>query len=111
MSGRLNSILDRMEQIEGWFQREEGEHLYSAAFLGLEQAPVLVEIGSWHGRATVVLGSAAQEMGVGCRVYAVDPHEGQLGPNQWGGSSLEAFTRNIKQAGLTENVVLVNPTA
>jgi predicted O-methyltransferase YrrM len=68
----------------------------------------IVEIGSYHGRSTIVLGRAA---GDGVRLVAIDPHAGNdRGPRQWQGSSEEGeadhrrFLANLEHAGVRSRV-------
>jgi predicted O-methyltransferase YrrM len=90
------------EPVKGWLTREQGLALWNAARrLGADD--VIVEIGSHHGRSTVVLGAAART--VGAVVVAVDPFvDGKL----FGGSpTRQRFEANVEAAGLTEVVELV----
>jgi len=65
-------------------------------------------VGSYQGRATVVLGGVAQAAGARTRVFAIDPHDGVVGSAAEGlletGPTLEAFQRNIAAAALWEVV-------
>jgi MMP 1-O-methyltransferase len=94
--------------IEGWLTEDEARILYRhSAELGAH-GPVL-ELGSFNGKSTVVLGLAAKS--VGSRVVAVDPHQGI---NYWqgdipplphlGGPSFESFQRNLEAAGVDDVV-------
>lgn len=59
-------------QAHGFLSIEEAKLLYALA----SQVPVggtIVEIGSYQGRSTVLLGLGAKE--AGARLYSVDPHE------------------------------------
>ena len=68
----------------------------------------ILEIGSWHGKSTVVLAAAARS--VGGRVFAVDPHEGinywqdEVSPMDELGPSFAAFQENLRGAGLSDAV-------
>jgi len=106
------AILDQMEGVEGWFRRDEGALLLetaSAAVAGHDPA-VLVEIGSYCGRSTIVLASAARKARGRARVYAIDPHEGEVSTGtgeatvRLGPGTLERFRANLAAAGV-EDVV------
>jgi predicted O-methyltransferase YrrM len=68
----------------------------------------IVEIGSYHGRSTIVLASAAPD---GTRVVAIDPHAGNhRGPQQihgtdeHGKADNRAFRANLARSGLADRV-------
>ncbi len=73
-------------QIEGWLTEAEGMLLMECA----RTAPVgeVVEVGSYHGRSTVALASVRP-------VWAVDPHEGDMGEPTMREPSWEPFLKNI----------------
>ncbi len=66
---------DVASSVPGWFTREN-----AAAFWGVigEVSPRrVVEIGSYQGRSTVLIGKAMQAFSPdGCRLTAIDPHTG-----------------------------------
>lgn len=85
------------DRIPGWLTREQGAALHEAASSAPADLPV-VEIGSHHGRSTVVLAHAAH------RVVAIDPF-----PADWryGAAGTEAtFRENLVTAGLADRVEL-----
>jgi hypothetical protein len=104
-------VLSRMKKIEGWLEEDEADLLLAAAGRVLrdrEDAASIVEIGSYCGRSTVVLGAAALATGLGVRVYAIDPHDGRVGAADTGihkgPPTFEKFIANIMAAGLHEVV-------
>jgi predicted O-methyltransferase YrrM len=110
----LSPILTRMRTIEGWLDDDEAEVLAAAAVRALEELPAphaIVEIGSYCGRSTVVLGSAAQAHRADARVYAIDPHDGVVGALdqglQSGPSTLGRFQKNVADAELQDVVVTI----
>ena len=74
-------ILATMRGVAGWLDDDEAELLIAAAALVTrgEGARTLVEIGSYQGRSTVVLGAALRALSPQSRLYAIDPHEGTVG--------------------------------
>ena len=74
-------ILSRMRNVEGWLRDEEAElliHMTRRAVTAVD-ASAVVEIGSFCGKSTIVLAGAARTVAVGARIYAIDPHQGEVG--------------------------------
>src|SRR5437868_2819386 len=100
-----------MKGIEGWLEEDEADLLIAATGQVLRRLgpKAVVEIGSYCGRSTVVLGSVMQVLSPESRVYAIDPHDGWVGAADGRlsacGSTRVRFDRNIADAGLTEVVV------
>ncbi|HWK28862.1 MAG TPA: class I SAM-dependent methyltransferase [Solirubrobacter sp.] len=95
----------RAQAIDGYTTRPELSLLYHAALV-TPGPGVIVEIGSYLGRSTVVLASAVATSGRG-RVVAVDPHTRALGiaelPEH--DTRLE-FLANLERAGVADHVEL-----
>ena len=75
-------ILERMRSIEGWLEDHEADLLIGAATRALTEvsgARAIVEVGSYCGRATVVLASVVEALQSTARVWSIDPHDGKLG--------------------------------
>ena len=93
--------------VDGWLTDAQARRLWEAA--RRVRAPArIVEIGSFRGRSTIVLGLAADE---GVQVIAIDPHGGgDRGPQEFtpdaalGDQDHAAFTENLARAGLSERV-------
>lgn len=85
------------EKIPGQLTHDQAEALWDAA-LRLKKKAHIVEIGSYQGRATVILGMAAEL--VGARVTAVEPFAD-------GGTDREQFEANIAVAELKDVVTLL----
>jgi glycosyltransferase involved in cell wall biosynthesis len=102
-------ILDLMRPVEGWLRDEEAELLIAVARRAVTEhaTPTVVEIGSFCGKSTIVLASAARTANSRARVYAIDPHEGVVGAEDGlddlfvAAPTFEQFQRNIADAGLS----------
>jgi predicted O-methyltransferase YrrM len=107
----LEHALRHMRTIDGWFDEAEARLLFAMTIRALAELPepsAVVEVGSWCGRSTVVLGAAVRASGTSARVFAVDPHEGEIslpGANgttgrYTGPSTFDRFLENMNRAGL-----------
>jgi glycosyltransferase involved in cell wall biosynthesis len=107
-------ILEAMNKVEGWLDEDEADLLIAAARRALElpQPHSIVEIGSYHGRSTIVLGSVVKAVCPKVKVYAIDPHDGRLGAMDQGirlvPPSLGELKRNIKNADLADEVEIIH---
>jgi glycosyltransferase involved in cell wall biosynthesis len=105
-------ILDRMRPVEGWLRDEEAELLIAGTRRAVKElaVPIVVEIGSFCGKSTIVLASAARTANSNARVFAVDPHHGVVGAEDGldglrvGPPTFERFQRSIADAGLAEMI-------
>ena len=100
-------IATRLDGVEGWLTLDQARALHDAA-RPLVAGQQVVEIGSFRGRSTTVLGLTAGE---GVQVVAIDPHAGNdRGPNELDGYAAEAatdhevFLANLERAGITDRV-------
>jgi predicted O-methyltransferase YrrM len=106
----FDTVLARLDGVEGWLTDAQARRLWEAA--GAVSAPGrIVEIGSFRGRSTIVLASAAAE---GVELLAIDPHGGSdRGPQEIaadagrGEQDHEAFTANLGAAGVQDRVTHV----
>jgi predicted O-methyltransferase YrrM len=104
--------LARMREIEGWLDEAEADLLLAAASRAIAtvQRGAVVEIGSYCGRSTVVLGAALSASGNpnGVKIYAIDPHDGIVGALDQGvqrvAPTRHRFLQNIANAGITHLV-------
>ncbi len=95
----------RAEKITGYTTRPELSLLYHGALVTPDPG-IIVEIGSYLGRSTVVLASAVADSGRG-RVVAVDPHTRALGIPELPEYDTKAeFLANLADAGVSEHVEL-----
>jgi predicted O-methyltransferase YrrM len=84
-----------VRDIDGWLTSEQARTLYERA-AKLPKGARIVEIGSHHGRSTIVLAKAAPE----AEVIAIDPYEEEeLRP-----LDLERFMANLEEAGVRHRV-------
>ena len=105
------ALLNQVKSIEGWLSDPEAELLMGIAIRACQEAseaPVLVEIGSYHGKATVLLASIVQAFCPAARVVAIDPHDGRLGAVDQGlhvrPPSLTPFQNNLAKAAVADVV-------
>ena len=108
MTGKsFDDILSSVSGVDGWMSPDQARALFDASS-GCRSGDQIVEIGSFRGRSTVVLASAAGE---GVRIIAIDPHAGNdRGPQEFDGYVEEAagdhaiFNANLAAAGVAERV-------
>jgi hypothetical protein len=103
----FDEALTAVREVDGWMSPDQAERLYRAA-LSTRPGDQIVEIGSFRGRSTIVLASAANAEAT---VVAIDPHAGNdRGPQEIEGFAAEAatdhdiFNRNLADAGVTHRV-------
>lgn len=100
------TILTGMRGVAGWLEDDEAELLLAAAVQVArgDRLCTLVEIGSYQGRSTVVLGGVLKALSPESRLYAIDPHEGTVGAADKklskGVPTFDAFMANITGAGV-----------
>lgn len=106
-------ILARMRLIEGWLEEDEADLLIAAtarALTDVPQSQAVVEVGSYCGRATVVLAGTVQVVRPSAKVWSIDPHDGRIGTAEriiTVAPSLEKLKRNLATAGVTDAVKVI----
>ena len=103
----FDEALAQVSDVQGWMSPDQAERLYRAAE-ATRTGDQIVEIGSFQGRSTVVLASAAHD---GVPVVAIDPHAGNdRGPQEIAGYADAAaddhqrFNANLAAAGVSDRV-------
>ena len=103
----FGAALAAVEGVEGWMSDDQARRLWDAA-VRLRAPARIVEIGSFHGRSTIVLRKGAED---GVEVVAIDPHGGgDRGPQeitpdaQRGNEDFQAFHSNLERAGAEAGV-------
>lgn len=105
--------------IYGWLSNLERDMLFLAAMEAWKPNARYIELGSFKGKSSVIIGGALVAVGGG-KLYCVDPHEGELSVPQLpvGGyndgrsiisqePTLAAFKANILAAGLEDVIIPV----
>ena len=88
--------------VDGWLTPRECEALFACA-RRCRGRGVIVEIGSWKGRSTIVLAAASRSQSQ-TPVHAVDPHAGIAARGHQ--PTFADFERNLARAGVAD---LVHP--
>lgn len=111
---QTDALIQSIKQIEGWLSDAEANLMINTTIKALHDLPLphnLVEIGSYHGKSTVLLGTVAKAISPQAKLYAIDPHNGQLGAVDQGlqsfPPSLASFQKNIQTARLSNVVELI----
>ncbi|MCB9267667.1 MAG: glycosyltransferase [Lewinellaceae bacterium] len=107
-------LIKKIQKIEGWLNDQEANLLVTSTLNMFRHLPPpynIVEIGSYHGKSTILFGSLAKELCPRAKVFAIDPHDGKLGAAGQGlqtfPPSYEKFKANIENAGLAEFVEII----
>jgi predicted O-methyltransferase YrrM len=91
--------------IDGWLSEGQARVLARSA-QRVEPSSWIVEIGSHHGKTTVLLAKTKRP---GTGLFAVDPFDDP----RWGGGrdALDVFKRNLETAGVAQSVTLFRGTS
>ncbi len=118
LPARAAQLLAQADAVTGFMPADEGRALYDAAVRYL-RGGVGVEIGTYCGKSTLMLGAAARESDA--IVYTVDHHHGSeehqpgwqyhdaslVDPSTGRFDTLPALRRTLDAAGLDDHVVAV----
>ena len=103
----LDAVMAQVTNVQGWMTFGQASTLYDSAAHCPNNSQI-VEIGSFQGRSTIVLASAADRS---VQVIAIDPHAGtDRGPQELDGYADEAdsdhsiFNKNLADAGVADRV-------
>jgi predicted O-methyltransferase YrrM len=103
----VEEALAAIEDVDGWLTAPQARRLHAAA-VACPRGGRIVEIGSFRGRSTIVLASAAP---ADAEVVAIDPHAGtDRGPQEIAGhhraarADRVAFAENLARAGVAGRV-------
>jgi len=91
----FDEVFASVQGIDGWLTKAQARLLYERA-AALPSGARIVEIGSHHGRSTIVLARAAPS----AELIAIDPYE----ENEPRPADLERFEQNLERAGVRERV-------
>jgi predicted O-methyltransferase YrrM len=103
----FDETLALAQGVAGWMTDDQARRLWDRA-TELGSGAVVVEIGSFRGKSTVVLATA---LGPDADLVAIDPHGGtDRGPQEWTGREVEAaedfdvFHENLQRADVVDRV-------
>lgn len=107
MSARFLEAQAAIAGVAGWLSEDQARRLFNAAAAVAAPGPI-VEIGSFHGRSTIILAKAAAG---DVAIVAIDPHAGgDRGPQEIeddrarGEGDHRAFQANLGRAGVAQSV-------
>ena len=101
-------LIKEINQIGGWLSEKEADLLITSTINCLNNLPPpyhIVDIGSYHGKSTILFGRIASHSFPGTRIHSIDTHDGKLGAAdqtiQLFPPSFDIFKKNIENAGLS----------
>ncbi len=101
----FDAVWAQADPIEGWLTRQQARVLYDAVH-ALPPGGTVVEIGSHHGRSTIVLASALPDSS---RLLAVDPFD--PGWRYGGPDTRELLLAHLAAAGVADRVEVLATTS
>jgi hypothetical protein len=106
-------LLAGMNKVYGWLGMEEARLLMTVTHKACSLRPAghIIEVGSYHGKATVLMGAIVKKYFPEVRIVSIDPHDGKQGAADTGLKtfplSLPMLQKNIMEAGVAEFVKIV----
>jgi predicted O-methyltransferase YrrM len=91
--------------IEGWLSREQASVLHAAAGC-VQPGCWIVEIGSWHGKSTVVLAHGKTPQTI---LLTIDPYPDR--PYGGGEGAYQTLLANVRRSGVEDDVQLFRGTS
>jgi hypothetical protein len=103
----FSAAIDSVKSVDGWLSDAQASRLWDAA-QRVAPGGLIVEIGSFRGRSTIILALASD---AATTIVAIDPHGGgDRGPNEIapdqarGEQDNSAFRQNLRDAGVDGRV-------
>lgn len=111
---RIVPLITKIQKIEGWLRDDEADVLSGITLKACKDdgsAHKIIEIGSYHGKSTVLFASLIKTFFLQATVYAIDAHDGKQGAADQGlqsyPPSFEIFKRNIRDADAADVVEVI----
>lgn len=117
MSFPILPLITTVRRIQGWLSDKEAELLARITLqaLRLIKSSPIVEVGSYHGKSTVIFGTILKELFPDGKLIAIDTHDGKLGAQDQGlksfPSSLGILKKNISETGISDFVEIIQDKA
>jgi len=107
----IEEIKKITNKVDGWLTDNEGALLYNLAKKCTGKG-VIVEIGSWKGKSTILLAKGSKD-GNKTKIYAIDHHTGSSehrlnGNKVW---TFDDFKNNIKNAQVDDIIIPIVKTS
>jgi len=112
----IYKIKVKVNYIEGWLQEDEIELLAAICYSKAQTKanPILVEIGSYCGKATAVMALASKEINNRTKLFAIDDFSGRLGAEDIRidsySPSFEKFQNTLEQTETIDEVIIIKDT-
>jgi glycosyltransferase involved in cell wall biosynthesis len=110
----MSALISQIRKIGGWLSDGEARLLAQStidACVDSTLAHHIVEIGSYHGKSTVLFASVIKVFALPGTVHAIDVHDGRLGAADQGlkiyQPSFDIFSNNLSQAGVKDTVKII----
>jgi hypothetical protein len=112
----INKIKEKVNFIEGWLQEDEIELLATICYTKAhtKENPIVVEIGSYCGKATAVMALASKEINNKTKLFAIDDFSGRLGAEDIRIDSyvpsIDKFQNTLQQTETINEVIVIKDT-